>query len=165
MEKQPPTGNSTNGNNTEVPEKECHAAGGILSKDKLACCPKKCGHCGGKGCDANIALHLNLKMAGCALFCNNDSQQGRPPARSLARLRACARAQTGLLAENSAACLPFCLLCCWLCGTADARSFPGGNKTAARPKLRATTARAKPTRRPATADLLWSLLCGVVRSV
>ena len=54
MEKQPPTGNSTNGNNTEVPEKECHAAGGILSKDKLACCPKKCGHCGGKGCDANI---------------------------------------------------------------------------------------------------------------
>jgi len=30
--------------------KLCHSAGGILAKDRVACCPKECGKCGGKGC-------------------------------------------------------------------------------------------------------------------
>jgi hypothetical protein len=50
-----------------------------------------------------LPLHLNLKMAGCALFCNNDSQQGRPPARSLARVRA--RAHACLLKTQPPVCL------------------------------------------------------------
>ena len=30
--------------------KACAAAGGVLDEDNVACCPSKCGTCGGKGC-------------------------------------------------------------------------------------------------------------------
>jgi hypothetical protein len=32
------------------PKGECADAGGILDEDGMACCPKSCGACGGKGC-------------------------------------------------------------------------------------------------------------------
>ena len=49
----PPTGPGSGGGNhssTKLTKKECDKAGGILDKDKTACCPTKCGQCGGQGC-------------------------------------------------------------------------------------------------------------------
>ena len=48
----PQTGHgSGNQTSSEVSKAECDQAGGILSRDQLACCPTKCGQCGGKGCE------------------------------------------------------------------------------------------------------------------
>ena len=46
----PNPGPSPPGPKPPHPSKECQSIGGIISKDGIACCPAKCGRCGGQGC-------------------------------------------------------------------------------------------------------------------